>query len=50
MAINRDQWPNSRQQPALTKSKLPLTWKNDFPHCSTMAKTIDRTKNLIPEA
>jgi len=46
--INADQWLNNRQQTAFTETKLPLTQKRYFPHCSTMPKTIDGTQNLYP--
>jgi hypothetical protein len=44
MAINRDQWPNNRQQTALVESKKPLTQKHCFLNCSSKAKTIDRVQ------
>jgi hypothetical protein len=42
--INADQWLGNRQKVALAESKQPQTQKHGFPHCSTMPKTIDRTK------
>jgi len=44
MAINRDQWLGNRQKVALDESKQPQTQKHGFLHCSSMAKTIDRTQ------
>jgi len=45
--INRDQWLNNRQKTASTQSNQPQPQKHGFPHCSTMAKTIDRTQKSL---
>jgi hypothetical protein len=46
--INREQWLNNDILVAFNESKLPQPPKHGFPHCSTMAKTIVRTKKSIP--
>jgi hypothetical protein len=42
--VNGVQWLNNCHKPALAESKKLQPPNHDFPHCSTMQKTIDRTK------
>jgi len=35
------------KKPLLAEIKQPQTQKQDFPHCSTIAKNIDRTKKSL---
>jgi hypothetical protein len=42
--VNGGQWQHNRQSTALDESKKLQPPNHDFPHCSTMPKTIDLTK------
>jgi hypothetical protein len=45
---NAAQWLAQSPKTALTESNVPQPPNHGFLHCSSMAKTIDRTKNPYP--